>query len=803
LHGMQEGVIFKLDYNMRNLLWSTYMGGKSDDAVYSIEVDSQYNLLACGGTSSPDFPTTPGAYNNDYNGGTVDGFVCKISYNGDQLMASTYFGSDAYDQCYFVRRGKNSDVFIFGQTKASGSTLIHNANYNTPNSGQFIAHLAPELDSLVWSTVFGTGNGKPNISPTAFVADLCNRVYAVGWGRDFVGYYDHNRNPITWRTGGTTDMEVTPDAYESNTDGQDFYIMSLSMDASTLDYATFFGEVNDAPPGYVGGYGGDHVDGGTSRFDRLGVLYQSVCGSCGRSQYFPTTPNAWSRQNRSGNCNNAVFRFQIHADFPLAEFSPVPVGCAPYNVQFVNTGRGTSFEWDFGDGTTSTERDPQHTYEHGGEYTVRLVARQLYGCSEVDSTSRTIRVLENNSRRLPPVTSCVFGQPVQIGFTPMTGCQYHWLQTNVSDPTIANPNVVESGTYILQITQQELLDAAGCIETDTFDVIYYDLLDTLYTFPPLCAYDSFGHAIAQLSPNATGTITYTWDGLSTGSNTLYHIANTTQRHLLRVSNEYCSVDKYFTIHTPSPILNKDGNIILCDGCDGYIEISMSDPRSDMAYSYLWNDGTTSSSREGLCEGAYAVAVSDTNNCTYHDTTRIMRSNTFNRPIQVWADDTVVIESFKTTLHVTPISGCTYEWSPSKHMTDATTANPTVKVYEPTTYTVTLTDPSGCHYRDSVRVGCEYIDCGKESLFIPNAFSPNGDGQNDRFCIRNDDPITHFYIAIFTRWGELVYESNDISQCWDGRYNGNPCLPAAYYYTCRYTCVEGKSSERKGDITLIR
>lgn len=801
LQGMQEGVVFKLDYNMRNMIWSTYLGGESDDAVYSIDVDSQYNLLACGGTCSRNFPVTDGSYSTAYNGGTVDGFVCKMSYNGDRLMASTYYGSDQYDQAYFVRRGRENDVFIFGQTKASGSTLIHNANYNVPNSGQFIAHLSPLLDSLIWSTRFGAATGKPNISPTAFVADLCNRVYAVGWGRDFVGYMDKDQQMITWRSGGTMGMEVTSDAYQTETDGQDFYIMSMSMDASTLDYATFFGELNPAASGSGGG-GGDHVDGGTSRFDRLGVLYQSVCGSCGGTQNFPITSNVWSNRNNANNCNNAVFRYQIHADFPLAEFAPVPVGCAPYGVQFVNTGRGTSFEWDFGDGTTSTERNPQHTYAHGGEYTVKLVAHQLYGCSEIDSTSRTVRVLENNSRRLPPIRSCVQGQTLQIGFTPIQGCEYKWVQGHVSDSTIANPNVNTAGTYILRITQEILADANGCVEVDTFDVEYYSLLDTLYTYPPVCAYDSFGTATAVLSPEATGSITYYWDNIASTNATFGPIPNSPQRHSLRVASNYCEVERYFTVYTPAPSLSKSGNVILCDGCDGSISITMDDPRGTI-YTYQWNNGSTTNNISNLCEGEYIVTVSDSNHCTYRDTTRITQSTTFMRPIIAWADDSVVYESHKTTLHVTPIDGCTYQWRPSENMQNSTSADATVKIYEPTSFVVTLTDAVGCHHVDSVSVGCLIVDCGKESIFIPNAFSPNGDGRNDRLCIRHSDPVMEFYIAIFTRWGELLYESHDITQCWDGRYNGNECLPDVYYYTCRYTCVEGKKSERKGDITLIR
>ena len=222
--GRQEGVVFKIDYNLSHLIWSTYLGGVKDDAVYSIDCDQDYNVVVTGGTNSSNFPVTPGAYKTSYGGGSADGFVAKISYYGKTLMASSYFGSTTYDQSYFVRCGKQGDAFLFGQTKAAGSTLVRNAGYNTPNSGQFLARLRPGLDTLVWSTVFGDGSGQPNISPTAFAVDICNRIYLSGWGRVFLGFTWNGVN-YPWFSGGTTGLSVTPGAYQTSTDGQDFYLV--------------------------------------------------------------------------------------------------------------------------------------------------------------------------------------------------------------------------------------------------------------------------------------------------------------------------------------------------------------------------------------------------------------------------------------------------------------------------------------------------------------------------------------------------------------------------------------------------
>ncbi|MBO4740853.1 MAG: PKD domain-containing protein, partial [Bacteroidales bacterium] len=368
--GQQEGVVFKLDYNLSNLLWSSYIGGSNDDAAYSIDTDDEYNILVCGGTISTDFPYTSNAYDTAYNGGTADAFITKISSDGSRIMGSTFFGSPAYDQAYFVRTGKQNHVFVFGQTKASGSTLIHNATYNVPNSGQFLARFGENLDTLIWSTVFGTGSGVPNISPTAFAADVCNRVYAAGWGRIFCGYY-LNGQIQPWNTNGTWGMQVSPGAIQASTDGQDFYVICLTETASAMDYATFFGEAHNNNNQNTGH---DHVDGGTSRFDKMATLYQSVCASCGGCQGFPTTPNALSASNNSSNCNNGIFRLNVHNDFPVADFIRPSVGCAPDTVQFINTGFGTSYRWFFGDGTWSNDTNPVHIYTQPGVYYVKLVA---------------------------------------------------------------------------------------------------------------------------------------------------------------------------------------------------------------------------------------------------------------------------------------------------------------------------------------------------------------------------------------------------------------------------------------------
>ena len=118
------------------------------------------------------------------------------------------------------------------------------------------------------------------------------------------------------------------------------------------------------------------------------------------------------------------------------------------------------------------------------------------------------------------------------------------------------------------------------------------------------------------------------------------------------------------------------------------------------------------------------------------------------------------------------------------------------------YTVTATSSNGCTASDTVCLHCTPVVCGAPLFTIPNAFTPNGDGVNDRICF-NTDEIVEFHIAIFNRWGEKVYESDDATECWDGTYRNNLCLPGVYTYTCHIRCFADLENNFKGDITLIR
>jgi len=479
-NGGQEGVFFKMSSDLSSLIVSSYYGGSKNDAIYSIDVTRSNQIFITGGTKSDDLQTTASAYNPSYQGGATDAFLVKIDKNGNSVLGATYFGSDRYDQAHFVRADKKGFPYIYGQTKATGTTLVYNAAYNTPNSGQFITKFGPNLDTLVWSTVFGIGNGQPNISPTAFSVDLCNRVYLSGSGvpePDFIivdmptGVLD--RRMRNWASAqGTKGMDVTPNAYQDFTDGVDFYFMVLPDDASYLDYATFFGEqydggysqgvinANGSFSEYLSSYyyncpgsGYDHVDGGTSRFDRKGNIYQSVCASCWGCQGFPTdpTPGVWSSINGSSRCNNAVAKFKIHYDMVVADFDYYLNPCEKFEVRFKNISQivgniGVKYHWEYGDGSPeSNEFEEVHQYPDTGSYTVRLIVEDTSSCNLIDTLYREITVaLENEVEYADTIYLCP-GDSAYIGIEAFSDTSFTYTWTPSSQ--VQSPN--EPSTLII------------------------------------------------------------------------------------------------------------------------------------------------------------------------------------------------------------------------------------------------------------------------------------------------------------------------------------------------------------------
>jgi len=462
--GDTDALIVKLSADLKQLQWGSFLGGNAADASHTIKFDSVGNLFVAGGSASIDFPTTPGSYQPSF-AGEVDGWIAKISGDGSSILKSTFTGTPSFNQVYFLDLDKNENVYVYGQTV--GTFPVTSGVYHNSNSGQFVQKFDNSLSILSFSTVFGSSIGIPNISPTAFLVNDCNNIYLSGWGglvNSGFGYWNSS----------TRQMPVTSDAFQKTTSGSDFYFMVLSSDATQLLYATYLGGVDSRT----------HVDGGTCRFDKSGVVYHVVCSGCqaynatgnNPTSDFPTTINAWSRVNGSRNCNNAAFKFDLASLKARIQTNSIKFNqpnlthaCVNDKIIFQNLSTGgQTFDWNLGDGSKQTKTDTSHiTYQYinAGKFTVRLKATDFGTCAVKDSTSTNITVYS-------PLG--IVGPDQNICFDAVTtlqasgGTDYLWTTSDKSfTSSLANPQVSPEKeiNYFITITDQN-----GCVKKDTVNV---------------------------------------------------------------------------------------------------------------------------------------------------------------------------------------------------------------------------------------------------------------------------------------------------------------------------------------------
>lgn len=159
-------------------------------------------------------------------------------------------------------------------------------------------------------------------------------------------------------------------------------------------------------------------------------------------------------------------------------------------------------------------------------------------------------------------------------------------------------------------------------------------------------------------------------------------------------------------------------------------------------------------------------------------------------------DTTIIAG--TALQLIATGGLTYLWVPSTDLSNPNIPNPVTTTLENISYIVYVTDTFGCTDSDTINITVDET----ADIFIPDIFSPNGDGENDILFVRGNG-IKKLDFIIYDRWGEKIFETNDINNGWDGTYKGAKLFTAVFSYYIKAAFYDGSSYERKGNITLVR
>ena len=745
--GAQDGVILKLTPNLSSLLFSTYFGGSGADACFVTAINPiTGNLYVAGATLSPTLPgNNTGVISSDPQG-NVDGFVTELMPNGQSILKTTFLGTPGIDLIYGLKFDKAGFPYVMGTS--TGSWTVMNVAYQVPGSKQFISKLQPDLSAYVYSTVFGKSGVDPSISPIAFLVDRCENVYVSGWG----GGINVQQGYSTGNTSGLP--EVNPLSNIPQPDGADFYFFVLKKDGQSQLFGSHFGQ--------FGGFG-DHVDGGTSRFDADGIIYQAICANCGgRSSippvFFPTTPGPF-QSNGSSICNEAAVKIEMNFGGVGAEIQSEVAG--EINDTLVCTGdavifkdlrkKGVTYYWNFNsavnpNGVDQTTTVPQTTFTFGvvGIYRVRLIAEDLNTCNLRDTSYINIKVGDDrvtpkfSFKKQQPCTSFTYDftnlsfTSQQSSFLPQS---FVWdfgdgspLDTSFTPAPHTYPG---PGTYIVKLTA---IDTRFCNapKTDSQMLRLNSVVKAIFSTAALgCAPYQ-----ASFKNESLGGLTWLWNFGDPASGALNTSTDFQPTHIYNSIGTYNVTLTAYDSTTCNKIdVSPPFTITVVKKPEASADWSPNPPQSNVpvtfsnmsafADSYVWNFGDGESSTE--------IAPVHEYNAT---------------------------GSYNAQLIAYSRAGCT------------DTFNLVVNV---------LVNPL---------------------LDVPNAFTPGRFGVNSVVNVRGFG-IGKIDWKIYNRWGQLVFQSASKKIGWDGYYKGKLLPIDVYGYTLSVEFTDGKKLSKTGDITLLR
>ncbi len=531
----------------------------------------------------------------------------------------------------------------------------------------------------------------------------------------------------------------------------------------------------------------------------------------------------------SEGCSDSLTRTDyIDVRKPVAAFDAKDTSstCQLLEAKFFNRSENyESFYWDFGDSTNSTLAEPRHFYDVYGNYVVKLYVTGYGGC--VDSAVGQVNVYD-------PVAYTTFDYnipsfacnelSVDFNFTTPPGT---WYQFNFGDGAVdSSGQTILSHLYDYPNTYRPsilLVDSQDCRVTvsppSTMRSIIINGAIPVFNIDKKQFCDSGTIFATNYSISRSGDpiVSQLWDFGDTQTSTdktppahvfsqagLYPVSLTSNTQSGCISTFTDTVRVY---HTPAPVIA--GDAVSCINRAIAFNGSLAQP-PDTAILWSWNfgDGRTSADRNNIVTyngpGNYNVTLTASNNFGCKD---VATHPLTVAPLPViTVQNTVIPVGGQAVMPVSYSSGIsTYTWTPPEGLSCTDCPTPLAKPKLTTTYHVQVTDSNTCSSEADVLVE---VVCREENYFVPNTFSPNGDGMNDVFYPRGRGMASVQSMKIYNRWGQLVFDrrnfpANDPTKGWNGKMGGQPLPPDVYVYMIEFVCENAQVVPMKGNVTLIR
>lgn len=416
------------------------------------------------------------------------------------------------------------------------------------------------------------------------------------------------------------------------------------------------------------------------------------------------------------------------------------------------------------------------------------------GCSAVDSVVITVNPV-------PLVTSfadTAFCANNSLTLNAAGAATYSWSPaTAVSDPSAPNPVFTGTSNQTMTVTGT---NAQGCSASSSFDVTI-KIVPVVATIP-----DSTICNTQSITLTTTGAQTYSWSpavNLSDPDIESPVFSGTTGNTytVTGTAANGCSNTDIVVITTKAPgVFNTPPNTSVC------INNSVTlNGNNGTGVTYVWSPAATLSN-PSVINPVATPAVTGINNYTVFISETICNSSR-SFVVEVMVTPLPNVDASRSndldctirSSTLTATGAAQYTWTPANTLTSSTGANPIATPTSDTKYIVTGTDANGCKNKDSVMVLVKGTD-GRYD--IPNSFTPNADGKNDCFGVKHWGDATGFRFMIFNRWGEKVFETNNVNQCWNGQYKGQPADAGGYVYYIKSINLCGETI-KKGNVLLIR
>jgi gliding motility-associated-like protein len=523
-------------------------------------------------------------------------------------------------------------------------------------------------------------------------------------------------------------------------------------------------------------------------------------------------------------CSDSITRITyVVVDSPVADFvmSDSITACTPLQVQFTNTSHYYySSYWDLGTGGSTTITNPVNFYNDPGIYPVKLIVTSPGGC--VDSITKNITIYDTAGASIDYVTNngC---KPLTIQFNAVSPVpsDYLWDFGDGSTTLTNNPDVVHTynklGTFLPKLV---ILDPAGCLipvhGPDSISVIG--------------ANANFGISNIQFCDQGTVNfsdstvfndpiVTYSWNFGDGGTSSQQNPAHTyTAPGIYSITLDVLTQNGCTDSRTlnnavkivASPVIDINGPNEVCrNGSLQHAGVFLQPDTSVVAWSWNFPNGNSSSQQNPNAQtytvpGNYTITTIATNSSGCRDTAT-QNIIVHALPTIAMPGSMTILNGFPATIPATYSSGVVnWSWSPANGLSCTDCPQPDAEPKFKTMYNVMFTDSNGCSNFGSIVVT---VICMNANLFIPNTFSPNGDGSNDQFYPRGTGLDRVKLMRVFNRWGEVVFEKRDFpinnpSAGWDGTYKGKKPLADVYVYQVEVFCENGEIIRLNGNIALI-